>query len=101
MWDRWSNARARPGGDELENCRDTLARLMLAAQRRGVDAAGLMVVQPDQVQVLKAGYPARLLMSALLLMTCWTPLPRTPSASSGIPAPPPRATQRTRTTTTR
>ena len=52
------------GADQLENCRDTLARLMLAAQQRGVDAAGLMVVQPDQVQVLKAGYPARLLMSA-------------------------------------
>ena len=50
--------------EQLEDCRDTLARLMLAAQRRGVDAAGLMVVQPDQVQVLKAGYPARLLMSS-------------------------------------
>ena len=50
--------------EQLQSCRDTLARLMLAAQQRGVGAAGLMVVQPDQVQVLKAGCPARLLMSS-------------------------------------
>ena len=48
----------------MKSYRDTIRQLMLAAQERGVDAAGLMVIQPDQVQVLKAGCPARSLLSS-------------------------------------
>ncbi len=49
---------------QLKKRRDSIQRLMLAAQERGVDAAGLMVIQPGQVQVLKAGCPARHLLSS-------------------------------------
>ena len=48
----------------MKRCRDSIQQLMLAAQERGVDAAGLMVIQPGQVQVLKAGCPARHLLSS-------------------------------------
>ena len=47
----------------MKKRRASIQRLMLAAQERGVDAAGLMVIQPGQVQVLKAGCPARHLLS--------------------------------------
>ena len=49
---------------QMKKCRDSIQRLMLAAQERGLDAAGLMVIQPGQVQVLKAGCPARHLLSS-------------------------------------
>ena len=64
MWNHWSNACPGLKSRQMKKCRDSIQRLMLAAQARGVDAAGLMVIQPGQVQVLKAGCPARYLMSS-------------------------------------